>query len=113
MRNQATKSSGRVESGFLWPSTARGVMPKPLRGFAAMSQAMRQAISSMGGKAAHALGLAHEFDREEAAAAGRKGGRTTSQNRAHMAAIGSKGGKSRGASIRWRLVSSSIEPKIG
>lgn len=87
--------------------------PKPLRGFAAMSQAMRRSIASRGGKAAHALGLAHEFDPEEAAAAGRKGGRTTSQNRAHMAAIGSKGGKSRGASIRRLLVSSSTEPAIG
>ncbi|WP_437736800.1 KGG domain-containing protein [Sorangium sp. So ce1335] len=62
------------------------------RGFAAMDQKQQRAIASMGGKAAHQKGTAHEFSSEEARAAGRKGGATVSQNREHMAAIGRKGG---------------------
>ncbi len=44
------------------------------RGFAAMDRAKVKAIASLGGKAAHAAGTAHRFTKEEAAAAGRKGG---------------------------------------
>ena len=43
-------------------------------GFAAMDKNRAREISSMGGKAAHACGRAHKFTREEARAAGRKGG---------------------------------------
>lgn len=63
------------------------------RGFAAMSKERQQEISSMGGKAAHAQGKAHVFTSEEARIAGRKGGAVVSRNRAHMAAIGRKGGE--------------------
>ncbi|WP_437899802.1 KGG domain-containing protein [Sorangium sp. So ce124] len=62
------------------------------RGFAAMDQKQQRAIASMGGKAAHEKGTAHEFSSEEARADGRKGGASVSQNREHMAAIGRKGG---------------------
>ncbi len=50
--------------------------PKPRRprGFAAMSPERVREISRLGGKAAHQKGVAHEFTREEAQAAGRKGG---------------------------------------
>lgn len=48
--------------------------PKARRGFAAMSPEKRRAISSKGGEAAQATGRAHRFTREEAKAAGRKGG---------------------------------------
>jgi general stress protein YciG len=44
------------------------------RGFALMNPEKRKAISSKGGKAAHAAGTAHEFTSEEARVAGRKGG---------------------------------------
>jgi general stress protein YciG len=44
------------------------------RGFASMDPEKRKAISSKGGKAAHAAGTAHEFTSEEARVAGRKGG---------------------------------------
>ena len=64
------------------------------RGFAAMSPEKQRQIASMGGKAAHEKGTAHEFTSEEARAAGRKGGASVSKNRAHMAAIGRKGGAS-------------------
>lgn len=39
-----------------------------------MDRAQVSAIASKGGKAAHAAGTAHRFTREEAQAAGRKGG---------------------------------------
>ncbi|KYF72617.1 hypothetical protein BE15_44670 [Sorangium cellulosum] len=57
-----------------------------------MDEKQQRAIASMGGKAAHQKGTAHEFSSEEARAAGRKGGAAVSQNREHMAAIGRKGG---------------------
>ena len=44
------------------------------RGFAAMDENKKREIASMGGKAAHASGHAHEFTPEEAREAGRKGG---------------------------------------
>jgi general stress protein YciG len=47
---------------------------KPLRGFAAMTVEQRARISSLGGKAAHEAGTAHEFTPAEAREAGRKGG---------------------------------------
>lgn len=44
------------------------------RGFASMDAGKQRAIASMGGKAAHEKGTAHEFSSEEAREAGRKGG---------------------------------------
>ncbi len=66
------------------------------KGFASMSPEKQRAISSLGGKAAHEKGTAHEFTPEEAAAAGRIGGETVSRNRAHMAMIGRRGGRANG-----------------
>lgn len=47
------------------------------RGFASMDEGRQREIASKGGKAAHAKGTAHEFDSEEARAAGRKGGQSS------------------------------------
>lgn len=44
------------------------------QGFASMPKERQREIASKGGKAAHAQGTAHEWDSEEAAAAGRRGG---------------------------------------
>lgn len=44
------------------------------QGFASMSPDEQRRIASKGGKAAHAKGTAHEWNSEEAKAAGRKGG---------------------------------------
>ena len=49
-------------------------MGKEHRGFASMDKAKQREIASKGGKAAHAAKTAHEWDSEEAAAAGRIGG---------------------------------------
>ena len=65
------------------------------RGFAAMTRERQREIASSGGRAAHELGRAHEFTVDEARSAGRKGGNALSRDRAHMAAIGRKGGQSR------------------
>ena len=57
---------------------------------------MRQKeIASKGGRTAHKLGVAHEFTKEEASEAGKKGGRAVSQDLAHMSEIGRKGGMTR------------------
>ncbi len=44
------------------------------KGFAALDPAERKKISSLGGKAAHRAGTAHEFTTDEARRAGQKGG---------------------------------------
>ena len=66
---------------------------KDKRGFASMDAQMQKAIASKGGRAAHAQGVAHEFNSAEAREAGRKGGVAVSRNRQHMAEIGKKGGE--------------------
>jgi general stress protein YciG len=52
------------------------------RGFAAWTPEQRRAAAVMGGKAAHAMGRAHEFTPGEAKIAGRKGGAATRVKRA-------------------------------
>ena len=47
------------------------------RGFAAMERNRQREIASKGGKAAHQKGTAHEWTRQEASEAGRKGGMAT------------------------------------
>jgi hypothetical protein len=54
---------------------------KARRGFAAMSAEKQKEIASLGGKAAHAKGTAHEFSPEEARNAGRKGGQAAQRAR--------------------------------
>lgn len=58
---------------------------KSRKGFAAMDAARQRLIASLGGKAAHQQGVAHQWSRQEAIAAGKKGGlksgRTRNANR--------------------------------
>lgn len=56
----------------------------PGRGFRSFTPERLREISSMGGRAAHQRGTAHEFTKEEAREAGRKGG-TESGRRRRMA----------------------------
>lgn len=49
-------------------------MARDPRGFAGMNRNKQREIASKGGKAAHAKGTAHEWSREQAREAGRKGG---------------------------------------
>jgi hypothetical protein len=62
------------------------------RGFASMSAERRRDVASKGGRRAHELGTAHQFNSEEAQSAGKKGGKTVSQDKQHMAKIGKIGG---------------------
>ncbi len=54
------------------------------RGFASMDPERQRKIASMGGKAAHDAGTAHEFTSEEAREAGRKGGQARGSRAAAM-----------------------------
>jgi general stress protein YciG len=67
------------------------------RGFAAMDKEKQREIASMGGRAAHEQGSAHEFSSQEAREAGRKGGRASGGNFANnpqrAAEAGRKGGQ--------------------
>lgn len=47
---------------------------KSRRGFAAMSPERQREIASQGGRAAHQQGVAHEWSKDEAREAGKKGG---------------------------------------
>ncbi len=49
------------------------------RGFAAMNEEEQRRIASMGGKAAHESGKAHQWTPEEAARAGSMGGKKRSR----------------------------------
>lgn len=49
-----------------------GTGRRSLRGFAAMDPQRQREIASLGGRAAHQSGHAHEFTTEEARAAGKK-----------------------------------------
>lgn len=50
---------------------------KSRRGFAAMSPERQREIASQGGRAAHEQGVAHEWSKDEARAAGKKGGQAS------------------------------------
>jgi general stress protein YciG len=75
---------------------------KSKRGFASMSAEKVAEIAGSGGKAAHALGRAHEFTSDEAKIAGASGGKKVSRDRAHMAEIGRLGGRARAKRIKER-----------
>ena len=56
-------------------------MARARKGFAAMSDDKQREIASMGGRAAHRAGTAHEWDSDEARRAGQKGGRSRRTSR--------------------------------
>lgn len=59
-------------------------MRKQTRGFASMTPGKRKEIARLGGIAAHARGTAHEWNRDEAKAAGTEGGRRSGLRRAGL-----------------------------
>jgi uncharacterized protein len=56
--------------------------PRSRRGFALLDPKQVRKLASRGGRAAHECGTAHEFTREEAQVAGRKGGLASARRRA-------------------------------
>ena len=63
---------------------------KTLQGFAKMDETTRREIASMGGRAAHEKGTAHEWSREQARIAGRKGGLARARHMQELAAARNK-----------------------
>jgi general stress protein YciG len=61
------------------------VAVKQKRGLALLTPERRREIAQMGGKAAHAKGVAHIFSSTQAKAAGRKGGLRKARNAAKRA----------------------------
>ena len=59
---------------------------KSRRGFASMSPERREKIASMGGKAAHKQGTAHQWDSKAASEAGAKGGKASRGGRGKLPA---------------------------
>lgn len=57
---------------------------KSKRGFASMSPERQREIASQGGRAAHQQGVAHEWDRQQAMEAGKKGGQASGRKRASV-----------------------------
>jgi general stress protein YciG len=84
---------------------------KSKRGFASMDPQRQKEIASKGGRAAHAKGTAHEWSRDEARVAGRKGGVVVSRDRDHMATIGREGGEARGRASALAKASNGAEPR--
>ena len=82
---------------------------KKARGFAVMAAEQVRAIASKGGKAAHRMGLAHEYTSETASKAGRKGGEANAAVPGRMAEIGRKGGIASGQSRAERAEASAAE----
>lgn len=70
-------------------------MEKSKKGFGGMDPAKQREIAAKGGRVAHATGRAHQWTAAEAREAGKKGGEKVSQDHAHMAEIGRRGGKNR------------------
>jgi general stress protein YciG len=94
-----------VMAGVLLDTDSKGIesaMSMKDRGFASMDPDKQRQIASKGGKTAHQSGVAHQWTREEARVAGRKGGIASRDNkraRAHspnsiefVAAAEQKGG---------------------
>jgi uncharacterized protein len=83
-------------------STTKKEKKYPNKGFASMNKEKQRLIASMGGKAAHKKGTAHQYSHEEAVAAGRLGGiASQKKGTAHRftseeaRAAGRKGGRSK------------------
>lgn len=94
MSNNATNNTTNTKM------TTKRVGEPRKRGFASMDPQQQRQIASVGGRAAHESGNAHQFDSAEAREAGRKGGEVVSQNRSHMAEIGRAGGTARAANLQ-------------
>lgn len=56
---------------------------KQKRGFACLSKERRKEIASMGGKRAHELGVAHEYNSETGSIAGRLGGKKSKRKKSN------------------------------
>jgi hypothetical protein len=63
------------------------------RGFASMSKAKQRKIARLGGRTAHAQGVAHQWTQDEARLAGQKGGFASAESRRRLRQDGRSGVK--------------------
>jgi len=84
---------------------------KARTGFAVMDKIRQLQIARRGGIAVHEKGTAHEFTREEARAAGRKGGVAVSKKPGHMSRIGRLGGFACGGIPRRAVKKTAEQPE--
>ena len=77
-------------------------MSKADRGFASMDRTKQREIASKGGRAAHQKGTAHEWTREEAREAGRKGGIMSHRPRPEEAPAAPEPTTEHGGDEPWR-----------
>ncbi len=82
----------RIEQALARAELAPQPQRKP-QGFEKMDAQRQRYAAAAGGRKAHELGVAHEFDAAEAKAAGRRGGLVHSPE--HMREIGSKSKRTR------------------
>ncbi len=75
---------GPTHGGRMTETANAGPNGVKRRGFASMDPAKQREIASKGGVAAHEKGTAHEWTRDEAAAAGRKGGQLSRGGRGRL-----------------------------
>jgi general stress protein YciG len=80
------------------------------RGFAAMTPEKQREIARRGGRAAHARGTAHEFSKEEARVAGKRGGDAVAKDRDYMSKIGRAGAR-KSAEVRKRRSETTPKPE--
>lgn len=78
-------------------------------GFALMTPEKLKETGSKGGKVAHQTGMAHEFTKEEAKAAGSKGGLKVAQDKEWMRKIAKMGSDKRTANLKAKKERNQLE----
>jgi general stress protein YciG len=81
LRNDSSRSDSPRSDSRRSEAESRNTRDTSPRGFAAMDSRAQRVIAAKGGRAAHQKGTAHEFTREEARIAGRKGGEASRSGR--------------------------------
>lgn len=83
-RRQTVTGSKANGAAVLGQYPARRSTVEKRRGFGSMSPEKQREIARKGGRAAHQKGTAHEWTKDEARAAGRKGGQTSRGGRGRL-----------------------------
>lgn len=86
LRDTTIDNSPETNNELVSDVLASAMKPKRKIGFALLSPELRRKLGSQGGKRAHELGLAHQFDHQLAVAAGRKGGQAYAANQVKLKA---------------------------
>jgi general stress protein YciG len=87
MKEELKAGEKNVSAVHGWRGTEPASNGDKPRGFAALPREKLAEISRKGGVSGHAQGVAHEWTRETAREAGKKGGRATHEKRRELAAV--------------------------